>query len=539
MASPSALSDTDLLRAALGGDTAKFGALIERHFGLVFAVAHAHLRHPEMAEDLAQEVMLRAFLHLARLKPTDNFAAWVSRIARNLAIDWLRRGQRTSRLIAQVPLEAEALQVPVSETQGAPDMIQAQEEQEAVRRAIFDLPASQRELVLLHWSEDLNQTQIAERLGVTQATVSRQLKRALARLRSVLEPSLREVTPRFRVPSRAVARSVAIVGAAGAMSAAARADLAAADAVDLPAPSDGASTAQILGAASRLPRVGKHLASSKGLGQLVAGLVIVALGFFVLTRGTGPSSPQMPRSGTIREVHRVTGQGRTVDEAGAVHPFDVDVRHVILWTTEPQAEGVIQDSQSQVALLRVGELAVPQVIGLPVGHVLRGSDTVDDYLDVFDHLGPDNPLCTLSLWLSTVAVVGPRLGHRDVWPWAADPGRPALHRTTSDPRVSLTRYVHEASTDQVGGRRQGTAHVEATYAGGPDKAWHFGEIAPQIHATGDDMLWMDGPLSGTSRGHEDIAGELVLTDRAASREWRARLEMALDYTVEFQEALDD
>ncbi|MBN1477067.1 RNA polymerase sigma factor, partial [Candidatus Sumerlaeota bacterium] len=91
-------TDSTLLQSALKGDIQALGALIERHFGKAYAVALARLGDPEVAEDLAQEVFLRAQLHLQQLGPRGNFPGWVVRIARNLSIDWLRRGQRASRL---------------------------------------------------------------------------------------------------------------------------------------------------------------------------------------------------------------------------------------------------------------------------------------------------------------------------------------------------------------------------------------------------------------------------------------------------------
>lgn len=85
-------SDTALIEAVRAGDQSKFEALLERHFRLVYLIALARLRSPEIAEDLAQEVFLRAYLHLGELAEPAQFGPWVARVARNLAIDWLRRG---------------------------------------------------------------------------------------------------------------------------------------------------------------------------------------------------------------------------------------------------------------------------------------------------------------------------------------------------------------------------------------------------------------------------------------------------------------
>lgn len=165
-------SGTALIEAVRAGDQSKFEALLERHFRLVYLIALARLRSPEIAEDLAQEVFLQTYLHLGELAEPAQFGSWVARVARSLAIDWLRRGQSGSRLLPLVPLDDATAERVDSKSLGVRDAMAAEQESEALRRAILDLPPEQREVILLHHSEDLSQREIAERLGVHQATVS-------------------------------------------------------------------------------------------------------------------------------------------------------------------------------------------------------------------------------------------------------------------------------------------------------------------------------------------------------------------------------
>jgi RNA polymerase sigma-70 factor (ECF subfamily) len=297
-------SDSDLVRAALAGDAGSLGTLIERHFGTVYAVALARLRDPETAEDLAQEVFLRAQLHLGQLGPAGNFPAWVARIARNLAIDWLLRGNRASRLLPMVPLDAVTHGVHDTEAKGARETMAAQEETQALRRAIMELATEQREVVLLHFCEDLSQQEIAGVLGVSQATVSRQIQRALKSLRGMLELALREVAPALRAPRGAVARSMLIASAVGAISASAKASLAASASVGPLATFAGtvnaadAGAVGVIGFFKSLPALiaagGKIMATGKGIA--VATVVLIAGGIgYQLTRpqGTPQASPNM------------------------------------------------------------------------------------------------------------------------------------------------------------------------------------------------------------------------------------------------------
>ena len=73
----------------------------------------------DRAEDLAQEVFLRAFLALDQLSDPRRFAGWLSQITRNLAISWLRRDSRAQRLAPEVPLKQEIQELPDTQAKGA------------------------------------------------------------------------------------------------------------------------------------------------------------------------------------------------------------------------------------------------------------------------------------------------------------------------------------------------------------------------------------------------------------------------------------
>jgi RNA polymerase sigma-70 factor, ECF subfamily len=228
----SEVSATELVERARGGDAGAFEQIIEHHAALVYTIARSRLNSHESAEDLVQEAFLRAHLNLHRLSDPERLAPWLASLTRNLAIDWIRRGRRRSPLLPLVPLDEEACRVSDLSAQGAREIMMADEQSRTVRRAIEQLPAEQREMVLLHFGEELTQTEIASRFGVRQSRVSRQLKRALATLRTVLEADLaeadlRRATPPLRMPRSVIKRTASLVAAATAMSVTAKASLAA------------------------------------------------------------------------------------------------------------------------------------------------------------------------------------------------------------------------------------------------------------------------------------------------------------------------
>ncbi len=221
-------NDEELVRAVLAGNVRAFDQLVERYFGMVYAIAYAWLGHRETAEDLAQEVFLRVYLYLGNLKQPSRFSSWLSQITRNLAIDWQRRGQRASRLIPMVPLDDRTAEVPYAMAKGARERMEEKERDSAVRTEILKLPPELREMVLLHFTEELSIKEIAKRVGIHQSTVKYRIKKALATMRRSLEPILHESAPALRASKKATIRTIAIIGTAAAMSAKTKAALAAA-----------------------------------------------------------------------------------------------------------------------------------------------------------------------------------------------------------------------------------------------------------------------------------------------------------------------
>ena len=250
-------TDAELVRDARAGRAAAFEELTRRHFPMVFAIAYARLAVREAAEDLAQEVFLRAYLHLDALADPARFAAWLSRIARKEATDWLRSSQSASRLAHLVPLDDLPSEPADPAAERARAALESDEETRALRQAVFELPADQRELVMLHYFEGLANAEIAERLGVHRATVVRQLGKALKTMKRSLEPIMRQAAPAFRHSGAAAARTLALIGAVSALSAPDKAALLA---------EAGAAAALAAAAAPAAAAVG----GTAGIGQSVA-----------------------------------------------------------------------------------------------------------------------------------------------------------------------------------------------------------------------------------------------------------------------------
>ena len=161
-------------------------ALVETYAALLFRVAHSILRSRSEAEDVVQDVFVRALEHRRALSGVRDMRVWLVRIAWNLAID-RRRRIRPEQMDENFVNSLAATSVPAD---------QAFDEARRMRSVLCELeklPRKERDVLLLSAVEELGTPEIAAVLGRSEAAVRALLFRARARLRARLEAGEREV----------------------------------------------------------------------------------------------------------------------------------------------------------------------------------------------------------------------------------------------------------------------------------------------------------------------------------------------------------
>ncbi len=251
---------------------AEFEALVRDHFGMVHAIALARLRQHESAEDLTQEVFLRAFLQFPPGKGAKALRPWLICVTRNLAVDWVRRRQTASLLVAELQQgRAKGGTMATEHPLNARERLEEEERDRALEQAMSALGDEQREVLLLHYMEGLSKREVAGRLGVHPSTVGRQIDQALAALKLELEPKLRGKLAGGKPGSRLLARTTASIAAVAALSANAQAALIAGPAIQ-----QGGS---VVAAANSLAASGGSLIPTASIGA--KGAVIMGTGKLV------------------------------------------------------------------------------------------------------------------------------------------------------------------------------------------------------------------------------------------------------------------
>jgi RNA polymerase sigma-70 factor (ECF subfamily) len=183
------MTDGELVRQALDGQTAAYGELVRRWAAPVLAFCHARVGSADAAEDLAQETLLRGFRAINTLTDPDKFGPWLRGIALRVCLDWLKSRpgrQVTFGALAEDPAES------VADRNGSPDHACDRAEQlQDLAEQVEALPEEYREVLMLYYHTDATYQDLANMLGVSAATINARLTKARAMLRRRLSRAWR------------------------------------------------------------------------------------------------------------------------------------------------------------------------------------------------------------------------------------------------------------------------------------------------------------------------------------------------------------
>jgi RNA polymerase sigma-70 factor, ECF subfamily len=172
-------TDIQLMLRAQQGDLEAYRTLVERYRGPLKRFLAAMLGDQTLAEDAAQETLLRLWLGAGRYEPTGKFSTYLFQIARNHALNVKKRLAGQS-----------ALQPPVPVGEPTPERALLHRERAAeVEAAIQALPAIYRSVFEMSHRDGLKYTEIASQLLIPAGTVKSRMAEAVRRLRLALTPN--------------------------------------------------------------------------------------------------------------------------------------------------------------------------------------------------------------------------------------------------------------------------------------------------------------------------------------------------------------
>jgi len=189
--------DAQLVRRVLSGDDEAFTTLVRKHQKGVHALAWRRVGDFHFAEEITQDVFLRVYKHLSKLKDPRQFSGWVYVTTNRLCNTWLKKNELAIESLEDVSM------VEVEESSYSHYVSEKRQEEteeyrhELVRKLLGKLPESERTVVTLYYLGEMTAKEIGNFLGVSVNTITSRLRRARERLQQdeelLVQETLRSV----------------------------------------------------------------------------------------------------------------------------------------------------------------------------------------------------------------------------------------------------------------------------------------------------------------------------------------------------------
>ena len=168
--------DQILIKRIQNGDKESLGQLIEKYYGDVFSLCFYKTKDRHLAEDLTQETFIRLIDHIYSFKPKGKFRNYLYTITLNVCRDEFKKQNRNQ----EVDIEEFQNYLYRKEDSGS-------EDEQMIEMYLDQLPDYQKDVIILHYYQDLKLREIAGILNVSESTVKSRLYQGLNKLRKIYE----------------------------------------------------------------------------------------------------------------------------------------------------------------------------------------------------------------------------------------------------------------------------------------------------------------------------------------------------------------
>lgn len=194
------LNDNELVQLYIGGNEDSLSVLLQRHKRKIFSSIIVVVKDQQLAEDIFQDTFFKVIQTLKRGQYNEEgkFLPWVIRIARNLIIDHFRRAKKMPPVPVYINDEGEEVSVfnTLASDNGDQNAIEASKFKKSIRNLINELPADQREVVLMRIYYNMSFKEISEFTHVSINTALGRMRYALFNLKKMIEERKMEVVLR-------------------------------------------------------------------------------------------------------------------------------------------------------------------------------------------------------------------------------------------------------------------------------------------------------------------------------------------------------
>lgn len=170
------MNEMQAIKAVLKGDKQAYRFIIDTYKNPIYNTILRMAKNPQTAQDLTQEVFMKAYEQLPKFKLEGSFKAWLYRLATNHCIDFFRK--KSNQVIF------EQFEDRVSSNELEPEVVLLKKESERrIERIVANLPTDERSIVLMRYVNELSYEEIGALLGLTKTEIGNKLFRAKQKMR--------------------------------------------------------------------------------------------------------------------------------------------------------------------------------------------------------------------------------------------------------------------------------------------------------------------------------------------------------------------
>lgn len=180
------VSDEELARRVQEGDGTAFGTIMERYASRLTRYGRRYLARDEDIEDVIQDVFLKTYQNMQSYNPAYRFSPWIYRIAHNAFVNVLRKHKhRTFEFF-----DFDTFVSPLSFSEPREVEAESAKLEKIIEEHLSELAPKYREVIVLHYFEELSYDEIAEVLHIPIGTVGVRLRRARQQLKETLKEKI-------------------------------------------------------------------------------------------------------------------------------------------------------------------------------------------------------------------------------------------------------------------------------------------------------------------------------------------------------------
>jgi RNA polymerase sigma-70 factor (ECF subfamily) len=182
-------TDEQLITNYLKGDEKSLEILISRYLKSIYNFTYLYVKNEKEAEDLTQEVFIKAWRNLRRFNRKKSFKIWLFHLAKNICFDFLRKRKdfSFSELVSKGEDEDYYFEEEIKDLSPLPDELFEQKNlKEMLNSAIEQLPLKNQTILFLYYNDHFTLQEIADSLNESLNTIKSRYRRALKKLKTIL-----------------------------------------------------------------------------------------------------------------------------------------------------------------------------------------------------------------------------------------------------------------------------------------------------------------------------------------------------------------